>query len=445
MLASLIRLAIGLIGIGFVVVVHEIGHLVAARASGIIVEVFSVGMGPRLAGWQVGNTEFRISLLPIGGYCRMKGSDDLARALEMHQASFDNAEEGSLFAVTPMRRVITYAAGPLCNFLAAILIFTILGAMPQRIVSTPGRVVTVNDYPSLFSPATSSAYDAGIRSGDLVISFDGQPVEDWQHLEVMLRQATEGPHAFGISRDGKQLEIQASSDKTGRWGLANEIRPVVGYVQTASDEYKAGLQAGDQIVMASGYPVENNYDLTEILSTTHTVRLEVIRKGGHQTISFPAQPEGVYHFSLEGGYKILPGRFSLVQGIRMTFQQTREMASTLFSIVTGRRRDVRQELTGMGRAALMIGTITVEGLQQHADVGLKGFWYLMAIVSLSLAISNLIPLPAFDGSQIVMALWEQFSGGRVSPRVWWGTQLAGWLMVGTIMLVMTLLDLRHML
>lgn len=121
------------------------------------------------------------------------------------------------------------------------------------------------------------------------------------------------------------------------------------------------------------------------------------------------------------------------------------MASTLFSIVTGRRRDVRQELTGMGRAALMIGTITVEGLQQHADVGLKGFWYLMAIVSLSLAISNLIPLPAFDGSQIVMALWEQFSGGRVSPRVWWGTQLAGWLMVGTIMLVMTLLDLRHML
>lgn len=445
MLASLLRLAIGLTGIGFVVVIHEIGHLAAARASGIIVEVFSVGMGPRLAGWQIGNTEFRISLLPIGGYCRMKGADDLARALEMRHSSFDNAEEGSLFAVTPMRRVVTYAAGPLCNFLAAILIFTILGAMPQRIVSTPARVVTVNDYPSLFSPATSNAYDAGIRSGDLVTAFDGQPVEDWQQLEMTLRQAEKGLHTFGISRDGKQLDIQASSDEAGRWGLANEIRPVVGYVQTASDEYKAGLRAGDQIVMAGGYPVENNYDLTEILSKAHTVRLEVIRRGGHQTISFPAQPEDVYHFSLEGGYKILPGRFSPLQGVRMTIQQTREMVSTLVSIVTGRRRDVRQELTGMGRAALLIGTITVEGLQQHADVGLKGFWYLMAIVSLSLAISNLIPLPAFDGLQIVLALWEQVSGGRVSPRVWWGIQLAGWLMVGTIMLVMTLLDLRHML
>ncbi|MEA4860467.1 MAG: site-2 protease family protein, partial [Sphaerochaeta sp.] len=124
--AILMKYLIGLVGITVVVVIHEIGHLLAARANGIEVEVFSFGLGPKLWGKRVKGTEFRLSLFPLGGYCRLKGSDDLSQALIHRQRSFTHTEEGSLFSVHPLKRAFTYLSGPIVNLLFSLLIFALL-------------------------------------------------------------------------------------------------------------------------------------------------------------------------------------------------------------------------------------------------------------------------------------------------------------------------------
>ncbi len=433
----LLKLAIGLAGIGFIVVLHELGHLIAACATGITVEIFSLGMGPRVAHWQIGETEVRISLLPIGGYCRMKGADDLARAITQKSATFDNVEDGSLFAVSPTKRAIVYSAGPLFNFLASALIFSYLGALPVPSASTPSRIATVNQYPELFSPSSSSAYDAGLRTGDLVIRFDNQEITDWQQLEQLLLGADKEIHAFTIIREGKELVVNAQSDRDGRWGITGIVEPVVGHVTAQSAESLAGLKEGDRIIMACGYPVQNNLDLMLALKEATTIRLEVVHGGRHEKIMFPKADDGIYHFSLDHGYTTKPGKFSLLWGMKMASRQAGEMASKIFSLVKGNRRNLTRELSGMGQAAMMIGTITLDGIERHVDVGFKGFWYLMAIVSLSLAITNLLPIPAFDGSQIALSFWEMASRRRISPRTWWTIQLIGWFGVGLLMLLLS--------
>ncbi|MFA7113781.1 MAG: site-2 protease family protein, partial [Sphaerochaeta sp.] len=153
----LVKYLIGLMGITIVVVIHEIGHLAAAKIHGIEVEVFSFGLGPKLLGKLYKGTEYRISMFPMGGYCRLKGSDDLSQALIGGQRTFTHTEEGSLFSVHPSKRVVTYLAGPLANLLFAILLYASLATLPMQVVSTPSIVATVDDYPTLFADASSPA------------------------------------------------------------------------------------------------------------------------------------------------------------------------------------------------------------------------------------------------------------------------------------------------
>ena len=103
--------------------IHELGHFLAAKASSITVEVFAYGWGKPLRTWRRGETEFRINMFPIGGYCRLKGADDLGRALANGNNEFTHIEQGSLFAAPPLKRIFTYIAGPLANLIFAFIIF----------------------------------------------------------------------------------------------------------------------------------------------------------------------------------------------------------------------------------------------------------------------------------------------------------------------------------
>ena len=153
MLQTLIFLIIGLLGIGLVIFVHELGHFAAARIFHVDVEVLSYGFGPRLLSYHGSKTEYRISAIPFGGYCRMKGSIDLTKALRDNASSLDVAEEGSYFAVRPSRRFLIYLAGPLANFLAAALILSISSMIPVNRLSDPAYITPISLYPGLFGEA----------------------------------------------------------------------------------------------------------------------------------------------------------------------------------------------------------------------------------------------------------------------------------------------------
>ncbi|MDC7250236.1 MAG: site-2 protease family protein, partial [Sphaerochaetaceae bacterium] len=187
-LATILKYAIGIIGVGFIVLLHEVGHFIAAHIFKIEVEIFSVGFGPKMIGRKFGHTEYRISWFLFGGYCRMKGADDLTRALDANSKTFVHVEHGSLFATKPINKFLTYLAGPLTNFLITILLCTILISTNHETLSSLAIVSPVDQYPTLFSNSTSPAGDAGIKLNDKILKIDNEEIEDWQQVIEILNE-----------------------------------------------------------------------------------------------------------------------------------------------------------------------------------------------------------------------------------------------------------------
>ncbi|MDD3902186.1 MAG: RIP metalloprotease RseP, partial [Sphaerochaeta sp.] len=362
----ILKYAIGLLGIALVVVVHEIGHLVVAKFSGIGVEVFSFGLGPKVWGKEYKGTEFRLSLLPLGGFCRMKGSDDLSQALLKKSKSFTHTEDGSLFSVHPLKRMATYLAGPFLNILFAIFLYSILASTPYRVISTEPVIATINEYPTLFGGATSPAFESGLRTGDTVLALNETPIRDWEALEDLLLQS-EGIQLFTVLRDSKEIIISVAGELTEsgpRYGLSPAQKPIVGKVRPNTPEAEALLKTGDVIVQANGINISNDLDLLVALPlNTNQTTLIVSRDGTNTEISFrPNLDEngrGDWNFSLQGkNREVEAPPFSLQNGWHTTMNMARDTLYALLAIIQGESSDVRQEFTGMARAALMIGDIT---------------------------------------------------------------------------------------
>jgi regulator of sigma E protease len=444
---------IGLVGIGFVVIIHELGHLLVARLCGISVEIFSFGLGPKVWGFCRHSTEYRISLLPFGGFCRMKGADDLTRALDSDSDTFGQTEVGSLFSVHPIKRFFTYAAGPATNILFAILLYALLAALPYTALSTKPVIATTNDYPSLFGNDASAAYQSGLHTGDLVLSLDGEEIRDWEELEQRLATADSGGHAFVVERDDSRFTVTViPTVKEGqpKFGLSRYMEPIVGSVRPGSPEDEAGLLPSDRIVRCNGKNVEGDLDLLVALADgPDETELLVDRDGTSVSIRFfpdtDENGDGKWAFSLQADTRrVEASPFDLSVGANTAFEITRNTVRALAMIVTGKSSDVRQEFTGMVRAALMIGDITSFGLENNVRSGIRALIYLLGIVSISLAIGNTLPLPAFDGGQMLLGLYETFSGSRVKPRHYWYLQLFGFLAVIMIFAFMTFVDLHHL-
>lgn len=452
-LALIGKYLIGLLGIGLVVVIHESGHLLSARACGIDVEVFSFGLGPKLWGFEHKGTDYRLSALPFGGYCRLKGSDDLREALLQGDKKFTHMEHGSLFSVHPAKRIVTYLSGPLLNLVFAILLYSALASSPYKVLTTESIIATVNDYPSLFSQASSPAYEQGLRTGDRVLKLQGQDIRDWEHLEGLLSD-NEGKQVFTIERSGKILTkaVVGERGESGvRYGLTVIRKPIVGSVRPATPERDAGLQEGDLILKANGIKITNDLDLLTALAKD-TERTELLVQRGEQEHVLSFRPDlnergkGEWNFSLASEARAVKApRFSLANGLDTTIRMAEDTLASLGLLISGGSKNVRQEVTGAARAALMIGDITTLGLESDTRSGLRALWYLLGVVSISLGIANLLPLPAFDGGQVLTALFEWVTGRQMRPRTYWMLQLVGIVTVLGIFVFLGYADMLHFL
>jgi regulator of sigma E protease len=452
LLPLLLKYLIGLIGISLVVLIHETGHLVLAKLCNIDIEVFSVGIGPKVLSTMVGETELRLSLLPIGGYCRLKGSDDLSRAIRYKSRSFNHVEDGSYFGAHPFARIATYFGGVIFNVLFAILLYALLATLPLPILSTEARVAPTNSYPALFGENESPSHEGGIRKGDVVVALSGSAIYDWEELEARLA-ASDGQEVFTVLRDGLELNLPVQAeirdDGSARWGLTVIQDAVVGSIRPSSAEERSGLKRGDQIVAVNDLPVANHLDLISGLPTTGgAVTLQVIRDDQLFSVTFYPEVDDasrpVYQFSLQSALRKGSGhRFSLLLGIRQSLRIGRLTLKSLSSITEGNVREIHETVTGITRSALIIGDIASLGFEQNPVGGLHALLYLMGIVSISLAIMNLFPLPAFDGGQIVMAAYEWISGRPIKPRVYLTMQVIGLVMIILFFIFLGFSDLLY--
>ena len=431
-LSKLLYLLIGLFGISLVLLIHETGHYIMARLLKVEVEVFSIGMGPRLFSFQGRRTELRLSLIPFGGYCSMKGSTDLTKALKDDAKSFKVAEQGSYFGTTPLVRFMIFLAGPLMNFLLSCLLFGLTAVIPVETIVHEARIVPAylytNMYPDVIEQRTLS-------ERDLVLECNGIQISSWEQLEELILASKGKDLELVVERDGNRFNTTIHS-QDGRYGLVLYEEALIGRVIEGSP-----FQVGDRIVGMNGHDVSCSLGVYNYAEERNTFTVE--RDGKTIEIESESYP---FAWRTELVKKRQSGFF---KGAVNGFDKAREnffmTVHSLVQVVTRRTSDARQEITGPAKAASSIGSITLLGMKTSFASGFRAFIYLLAIVSISLCVANLLPIPSFDGGQMLVNLVQIIIHRDMPPKAYVVFHFIGLGCTVLIMIAMYSLTIRDLL
>ncbi|MBT3274274.1 MAG: PDZ domain-containing protein, partial [Spirochaetales bacterium] len=263
-----LNILLGLLGLGIVILVHELGHFAAAKASGITVEAFSIGWGKVLFKRMYRGTEYRLSMLPIGGYCKMKG-EEVFREAKKGDDTPPPVTPGSLFSVSPLKRAFTYLAGPLANFIFSILALSVIWFAGFTIHTLDNKLILQSE--TIYSDGTLYPADtAGLATGDVIVEIAGKPVESFRDIERQVTPGAEKELEIVVSREGRliQLMVIPSLDTetgAGKIGIVAWVDPVISTVAAGSVAETAGLLPGDRILTVNGGKIEHSVDLETAL------------------------------------------------------------------------------------------------------------------------------------------------------------------------------------
>jgi regulator of sigma E protease len=454
----------GLIGLGLMVFVHELGHFVAAKLNGVEVEVFSLGWGPKAIGFTRGGTTYQISWFPIGGYCKMKGElvpgiaggAGEAGAASTQPVPREAHPEGSFLAAAPWRRIVIAAFGPLFNLLFAILVFTVIWWAGFVVYSPDNRVVLATDYTLDSFPKPPPATVAGLKTGDRITAIDGAPVEKFQDILEKVSVAPGRRLMLTVTRtaNGSQqtvaLPIAPELDKNsgaGRIGIYSWVDPVVDTVQPGSPAAIAGLRKGDRLASADDRQVANTMDLYQVLvGKPQKIMLAYERGGTAAHVALVPRYDEKGSVNLGIGFAALTYRSPRL-GVDGAFRQSlRETWGAVSLTVKGigllfQGINISKAVAGPLRITQLIGEAATSGFQVGIAFGITNFFRLLALLSVVLLLMNLLPIPATDGGQIIIFIVEIVRGKPLRSRLIWRLQIIGFSVLLTIFVLVSFNDI----
>ena len=413
------------LALGLLILVHELGHYLVARWCGVKVLRFSIGFGKPLLRRTAGRdgTEWVLAAFPLGGYVKMLDEREApVAAPELHRA-FNRQSVYRRFAIV--------AAGPLANFLLAIALYW--GLFVAGTEELKPRV-TLSDTPAI-------AQAAGVREGDLVVAVDEEPVRSWQDLrwvllrhaldsrEVMLRVRTlEDVEAFRrLDLSGVAID-EGGTDLIARLGLRPwrpAIPAVIGRVADGSAAERAGLQDGDRVLAIAGTPVVAWSDLVRLVREAPGRALDFEVERGGEAVKLVITPEaaeeggaqigrigvGVAEAAAGGIAMFGEVRYGVLEGLSRAVQQTWE-TSVLSLKMIGRM------LTGEVSWKNLSGPVTIADYAgQTAQLGWTHYLKFVALISISLGVLNLLPIPVLDGGHLLYYTVEIIKGGPIPERI----------------------------
>ena len=414
------------VALGCLIIVHELGHYAIARWCGVKVLRFSIGFGKplwrRIAGRD--RTEWVISAFPLGGYVKML--DEREGAVDPSEASraFNRQSVGKRFAIV--------AAGPISNFLFAILLYWVL-----FMHGIPGMKPVVGDVP----PATPAAI-AGLARGDTIVRIDGEAAATWQDARWLLLQRA-------VQKDSVRLEVRNAAGEAGVRNLdlsgleASDLegdfmrvlgltrfqpplKPVIGTVVAASPAERAGLKAGDEILGVNGQPVSQWEDVVRAIRSEPgtALKLRVHREDGTEQ-ALEVTPDVVTDRGekigrIGAGPRVDPAAIAgLVSEVR--YGPLTSLAKAAYK--TWDTSVFSLEMLGrmvVGEVSLrnLSGPITIADYAgQSAQNGWVSYCLFLALISISLGVLNLLPVPLLDGGHLMYYTFEFFKGSPVSDKV----------------------------
>jgi regulator of sigma E protease len=446
--------------LGIIIVIHELGHFLVAKFFKIKVETFSVGFGPRLIGFRKGDTDYRISAFPLGGYVKMAGETPMDEVKGL---------DYEFLSKPKWQRFLVASAGPAMNVILAVGLITglyIYGTdVPEFLI---GQAVV-----NVVEPG-SPADRAGIKPGDQIVSFDGKNKPDWQDVQntVLVNPGRALP--ITIDRNGQTMQFTVTPERKGREeagdvGMYPVIRTIVQDVQPNSPASRAGVKPGDEIIRVNGMDLRTSgrtlqQTIQQMAEKTFPITVLRGEEAPRNLTGSAEQPKAGLFASLWNGAKRLFGgnrvgadvvggnvvappsadsgsskevelqvspemrdgrrmigigiqfpsvhvKLSPVQAFQKSLQSNKENAALIFQVIG---RLVRREAS-LKQLDGPVGIVAVSG--QAYQAGFATLLTFMALISLNLGILNILPIPILDGGVILLLVIESLMGRDLSLRM----------------------------
>ncbi|MBA3355020.1 MAG: RIP metalloprotease RseP [Pyrinomonadaceae bacterium] len=422
--------------LGSAVILHEFGHFIVAKLLKIRVETFSVGFGPRLFGKKWGQTDYRVSAIPLGGYVKL-GGDESNSPIEGAGAS--DIPEHEMFNLRPRwQRILVALAGPVMNIITALAI-PFAGAMIYGVPATPAPVVSA-------VARGGAAEVAGLKPGDRIVSFNGTENPKWNTIRGDALLSPGQPLPLIVERSGKRTPLTLTPTAVTEDGETagfldfvpdyGDVPVIVREIEPNTPAAEAGLQPGDRILSVDGQPVRSAEQVTQFIRDhkSQPITLTVNRAGQPKDITATARKlqDGRERLGFRPDEEIPPQPVGLAgagaYAVSSNLEILRLTGKALGQVVTG-QRSARNTLSGP------IGIYNAAAASVER-LGWAGLFGMLGFLSLNLGIFNLLPIPVLDGGAIFLLLLEGLLatiGLKLSMTVRERIQQVGFVMVILLM------------
>jgi regulator of sigma E protease len=393
--------------LGIMVLVHEWGHFIVAKAFGVRVEIFSIGFGSRLWGRKRGDTDYRISALPLGGYVKMAGDNPLEER---------KGDPDEFLSKPRWQRALIALAGPAMNLILSV---ALVSGLYMRGSKQPAFL----DRPMVLAGVLegSTAQKAGLAAGDHVVKINGTNDPTWDRARLELMSTLPG-HSLSlvVDRGGQELPISIPAGPSMEEIFGYPVdRLFIGAVSPGMPAERSGLQAGDEILKVNGKTLANGAELPSIVEQSRTQPLDLEVRRGDRTLTIQVRPQevsvgnGVSRWQIgvlrsgELAERRLSVGAAIVESAGMNSLMARQVAFVVIELFRGHIS--LKQLEGPLGIARESGRAARQGAAELIS--------LMAMIGVNLAILNLLPIPPLDGGHILLLFIEATIRRDLSVRV----------------------------
>jgi regulator of sigma E protease len=411
-MSFLVTVASFVVVLGIIIFVHEFGHLITAKAFGMRVFVFSFGFGKRLLGFKWGETDCRVSAIPLGGYVKLEGEGD-----DLISEDTRALGDGKDFLSRPRwQRFLVYLAGPAMNGLLTLTVFTGLymaGFEEPASLSLPPVIGAVE--------TGSPAEAAGLQAGDEILAIDGREQPTWADAAYSFLIRPDADVRLRFRRGGEEKELLLRSTSTPEKAGDIGVRPFTfaQVVSHGSAAEAAGLLPGDAIVQVGNTPIRSPEDVRPAVQATGAkpVSVRVYREGRFLDLEMTPRDGGAGPvIGVQLGEKLVVKRYGFVAATRAaarrSWEETRRIGEVLGRVLTARLSP--KTMAGPLGIAQMSGEVARRGAQY--------WWGFVAVISLNVGLLNLFPLAPLDGGHLALLAVEGAARRDMDPTI------KGWIM-----------------